>query len=189
MPKVTMQKHRQSIRLRTYDYASSGAYFVTICAAQKMHLFGEIVDAQMQLNEFGQIVHEEWQASAIIRKEIALDAFVIMPNHLHGILWIMTTDPSPVGATGGSPLHTLTTKPPKTPGPAKSSIGAMLAGFKSAVTKRINEARATPGVPVWQRNYYEHIVRNDTDLERIRTYIENNPAQWALDDLNTAVRA
>jgi putative transposase len=190
MHKVTMQKHPQSIRLKNHNYASSGAYFVTICAAQKMHLFREVNDAQMELNKSGKIVLESWNALPHHFSNTQIDQFIFMPNHVHGILWLNqrvrgTHSPFAVGAQHAAPLHGAPPRVNVEPG----SLGAVIRSFKSAVTKRINEARATPGVPVWPRNYYEHIVRNDTDLERIRTYIENNPAQWALDDLNTAVQA
>jgi putative transposase len=135
-------------------------------------LFGEIVDGQMLLNPYGHIVQEEWEKSAHIRNEIDLDAFVIMPNHIHGIFII--TDRSE-RATGRSPLQF---------GPARQSLGAFIGGFKSAVTKRINERRSSPRVSVWQRNYFEHVIRNEESLQRIREYIFNNPPRWEFDREN-----
>jgi REP element-mobilizing transposase RayT len=173
--------HRRSIRLQGYDYTQSGAYFVTLCTHQRDCLFATIsVDGELILNDVGRIVEEEWCRSAEIRKEIELDTFAVMPNHLHGIVVISRADV--VGATGRSPL------PPVRPGPASHSLGALIAGFKSATTKRINLLRKTPGQPVWQRNYYEHIVRNERDLNAIRIYIENNPMNWALDRENPAAK-
>jgi REP element-mobilizing transposase RayT len=163
--------HRRSIRLKGYDYTRAGAYFVTMVVKNRECLFGEVVAGEMRLNALGQIAAEEWERTPAIRAEIELDEWVVMPNHVHGIIVITANI---VGATGRSPL----------PGPAKRSLGAFVAGYKSAVTKRINEHRATPGVPVWQRNYYEHIVRNDEALHRIRRYIAENPLRWALDDEN-----
>ncbi|HIC92934.1 MAG TPA: hypothetical protein EYP09_01605 [Anaerolineae bacterium] len=99
-----------------------------------------------------------------------------MPNHLHGIVWIVADDNDIVGATGRSPL------PPR--GPTPKSLGSFIAGYKSAVTKRINEICGTPGNPVWQRNYYEHIIRNEQDLDAIRRYVWDNMAHWAEDPEN-----
>jgi putative transposase len=174
--------HRQSIRLKDYDYASAGAYFITLCTYQKQHLFGEIVAGEMVLNEVGKIVYEEWLRSKEIRKEIELDEFVIMPNHIHGIAWILPSDPLPpnVGARGPSPLHADT----HTAGAGKRSLGAFVGGFKSSCTKRINEKRATPSIPVWQRNYYERVVRKDKELNGVREYIHYNPTNWSTDEEN-----
>ncbi len=129
----------------------------------------------MRLNDWGRIVQDEWDKSAQIRKEIELDAFVIMPNHVHGIIAIA----EPVGrATGRSPLV----------GPGKRSVGAFVGGFKAAVTQRINGARGTPGVSVWQRNYFEHVIRNEDSLHRIRQYITDNPMRWEFDRENPAAQ-
>jgi putative transposase len=179
MPYDRKKHHRRSIRLPGHDYRSPGAYFVTICTHQGKLLFGEVVDDDVVLNEDGQIAHEEWQASEDIRREIELDAFVIMPNHIHCIVWIRETDDnsvvrvhSVVGAHGRAPLR------------APRSLGSFIAGYKAAVTARINHLRDTPGARVWQRNYYEHIIRNDASLNRIRAYIQHNPACWAEDSLH-----
>ena len=164
------EKHRRrSVRLKDYDYSQAGAYFVTICTHHSNCLFGDMVDSEMALNEYGKVVQEEWERSTNIRREIELDTFVVMPNHIHGFVAIAESN---VGATGRSPL-------PK--GPTPKSIGAMLAGFKSAVTRRINELRGTPYTPVWQRNYYEHVIRDEDDLNEIREYIVHNPLKWNLD--------
>jgi len=167
-----MQHHRRSIRLREYDYSQPGFYFITVCTAQRECLFGEIVDGEMVLNEYGQMVRDEWAKTASIRREITLDEYVIMPNHFHRILVI-------VDGRGDRPVARTETQS----GPMPRSIGAFVAGFKSAVTQRINTKRQTPRQPVWHRNYYEHIIRNDSELNGIREYIRNNPAQWELDDL------
>jgi REP element-mobilizing transposase RayT len=150
---------------------------VTICAHSQECLFGEIIDGEMRLNAYGEVVEEEWLRSAEIRSEIELDAFVVMPNHLHGIVIIMDhihlqSDPM-VGAHGRAPLR----REPR-------SLGSFIAGFKSAVTKRINSLRGTPGAPVWQRNYYEHIIRDEHDLACIREYIATNPLRWDQDTEN-----
>jgi len=173
---VPFKHNRRSIRLPNYNYASDGAYFVTICAHDRNCLFGEIANGQMDLNKNGEIVQTEWIQSAEIRAEIKLDLFVVMPNHFHGIVFLRGDGDFRRGDRPVAP----TTKH----GPQPKSIGALIAGFKSAVTKRINESRQTPGAIVWQRNYYEHITSNDDDLNRIREYIINNPAKWAEDEDN-----
>jgi REP element-mobilizing transposase RayT len=123
----------------------------------------------MALNDTGKIVANEWMKSGEIRDEIELGEWVVMPNHFHGIVMIRRGD-RPVALT--------------MPGPRPKSIGSLMSGFKSAVTKRINEIRNTPGVKLWQRNYYEHIIRNDDELNRIREYIANNPMKWEMDREN-----
>ena len=171
--KYNSDKHnRHSIRLKNYDYSQAGAYFVSICVQNRECVFGNIVDGEMHLNKWGEIIAEEWMRSSEIRKEIKLDEFVVMPNHIHGI--VMITEAS-VGATGRSPL-------PK--GPPAKSIGSFVAGFKSAATKRINEIRTNRGAPLWQRNYYEHVIRNEEELKQIREYITGNPIKWTEDDEN-----
>jgi putative transposase len=116
---------------------------------------------------------------------VLLDEFVVMPNHVHGIIVIMPTHA--VGATHASPLQNDDT-PTRPRGPQRQSVGSIVGSFKSAATKRINEQRGTPGAPVWQRDYFEHIIRNDESLNRIREYILNNPLQWALDRENPLAR-
>jgi len=174
--KQTLNRH--SIRLKEYDYGQPGAYFVTVCTHHRECLFGEIVEGKIVLNPFGKIVEEEWMISANIRREIELDEFVVMPNHMHGIIAIR--DHHPVGATGRSPLHRIhRTLFPK-------SLGSFVAGFKSSVTKRINELHGTPGQPVWQRDYFEHVIRNEIDLDETREYIQNNPLKWLEDENHPA---
>ena len=171
---------RRSIRVQGHDYTSSSAYFVTICTADRTCLFGEIADDTPDLSEIGMIVDEEWRRSPQVRRNMALDAYVVMPNHLHGILFID-------GATDGRRAsHRLA--PTKTgPRNPAGSLGAIIGQFKSAVTKRVSLLADAPAV-VWQRGYYEHIIRDDADLNRIRTYIANNPARWAEDPENPNVR-
>jgi putative transposase len=166
-------KHwRRSIRLKDYDYSQAGAYFITICTYNKECLFGKVVNGEMALNEYGKAVEREWLRTTEIRPNLELDEFIIMPNHMHGIVVIVESN---VGATGRSPL-------PK--GPTPKSMGAIVAGFKSSATKHINNLRSTPYKPVWQRNYYEHVIRNESDLSEIQEYIVNNPLKWDLDREN-----
>jgi REP element-mobilizing transposase RayT len=165
--------HRRSIRLRGYDYSQAGAYFVTVCTHNRECLFGEIVDGDMRMNGAGTIIRDEWSRTADMRSNVELDAFVVMPNHFHAIVFL-----SDESRRGDRPVA------PTPMGPTPRSIGAIMAGFKSAATKRINEMRGTPGRPVWQRNYYEHVIRNDDEMNRAREYIINNPAKSALDREN-----
>jgi putative transposase len=169
--------HRRSVRLNGYDYSQFGTYFLTLCSWNRDCLFGEIRAANMELSEYGRILAEEWQRSSTIRQEIELDKFVIMPNRIHGIVTIQD-----VGANGRSPETGRSAESPLQMN--QKSVSSFIAGFKSVVTKSINKIRSTPGRPVWQRNYYEHIIRNDEELDRIREYIMNNPLQWAEDENN-----
>ena len=178
-------RRRRSIRLQNYDYAQAGAYFVTTCTQNRTCLFGEIVDGTMILNSFGLTVFEEWTRTSQIRQEIELDVFQVMPNHIHGIIVITGNgagaSAAHVGAHGRAPLPH---KRPTGISRAPKSLGSIVAGFKSAATKQINLMRGTPSQPVWQRNYYERIIRNETELDTIRKYIVNNPLEWAQDELN-----
>jgi len=175
--------HRHSIRFKGYDYTQDGVYFVTICAWERECLFGDIADGIARLSEIGKIVREEWMRTPVLRSNVELDTFVVMPNHFHAIFGINNS----VGAHCVRP----NSQPPNgfekrahVSAPLRrqpDSVGSIIAGFKSAVTKRINEQRGTPKVPVWQRNYYEHVVRDDNDLAAIRQYIADNPAKWTDD--------
>ena len=175
------QHNRRSIRLRDYDYSSPGEYFITICTQNRECLFGEVVDGEMVLNDFGKIAYNEWNQTEKVRSNVELDVFVIMPNHMHAILGIVANiqelgQPT-VGAHGDTPLHDHKSK---FKSPSKT-VGAIVRGYKSTVTKQINQIRQTPGQKIWQRNYYEHIIRNEKSLNRIRDYILNNPASWEED--------
>jgi len=173
--KYNQAKHnRRSIRLKGYDYSQTGAYFVTICTKGRACLFGEIAGGKMVLNDAGRIAADEWTKTALIRDEIQLDEWVVMPNHFHGIVWIRQTDGTGDTVRRGD-------RPVAPTGPRPRSLGALMAGFKSAVTKRVNKLRQTPGEKLWQRNYWEHIIRNDDELNRIRQYIIDNPAKWEMD--------
>ncbi|MDD4901473.1 MAG: transposase [Patescibacteria group bacterium] len=164
--------NRKSVRLKNYDYSRIGMYFITVCAENRECLFGRIENEKMILNEMGRIVEREWLKTSEIRKEIYLDEYVIMPNHFHAIVFINNNGIgiSTVGANGRSPLRMR----PK-------SISSLMAGFKSSATSCINKFRHTPLVPIWQRNYYEHIIRNEISLDKIRNYIANNPGGWPND--------
>ena len=168
--------HRRSIRLKGYDYAQAGAYFITVVTCDRECLFGDVAESEMRLNDYGSIVQDEWTKSAVLRPRVMLDAFVVMPNHIHGIIALADDDGR--GTLQRAPTIERFGKP------TSDSIPTILRLFKSATTKRINEMRDTPGMPVWQRNYYEHIIRNESSLDRIRQYISDNPARWAIDREN-----
>ena len=171
--------HRRSIRLKDYDYAQPGGYFITIVTYHRDLLFGEIVNEEMQLNEFGRIADECWRAIPDHFPNVGLGTYIVMPNHVHGVIVIndgMATNSSPfVGARHASPLP-----PPR--GVKPKSIGAIVGSFKSAVTRRIGKEHNVTGI--WQRNYYEHVIRNHQDWDRIHRYIESNPSMWAEDEVN-----
>jgi len=154
------EHHRRSVRLRGYDYSFAGAYFVTICALDRRCLFGSVSGGQMKLSSFGLVVVEELNRLAGRFATVELDAWVVMPNHMHGFL-LIADDKSP-----------------------RPHLGEVVAYFKYQSTKRINLLRGTPGVRVWQRSYHDHIIRNDRSLDQLREYVEENPRRWELDRLH-----
>lgn len=173
--------HRRSIRLKGYDYSQSGLYFITMCTYKKEPLFGEIVNGIIDLNEYGKIVKNEWLKTSEMRPSVELDEFIIMPDHIHGII-VITDDGCGRGTMGQrwDTMHrALTDATTEQFGkPTSNTIPTIIRGFKAAVTKQINIIRNTPSVPVWQRNYYEHIIRNEESYIRISEYIKDNPLHW-----------
>jgi REP element-mobilizing transposase RayT len=167
---------RRSIRLKAFDYSEAGAYFVTVSTHQRQCLLGEVIDGRVQLTAWGGIVAKCWHAIQEHFPEVEPDAFVVMPNHVHGILIIAPTAPVAAGARHASPLRARGVQP--------KSLGAVIGSFKSSSPKDIRRLQADPEVGVWQRNYYEHVVRNEASLNRIREYIATNPARWELDREN-----
>ncbi|WP_317930125.1 transposase [Halioxenophilus sp. WMMB6] len=163
-----MPTARHSLRLPHYNYSQGGAYFITLCADQRRCLFGEVVNGEMALGHWGRVVAEQWLLSEQMRAEISLDYWVIMPNHFHGIVHIENGE-----ASEGTARTRLQAR----------SLGALVAGFKAAVTRQINQLGGTSGVKVWQRNYWERVVRDEQELTALREYIQNNPARWQLDKL------
>ncbi len=199
MPNYNPQKHhRRSIRLQGYDYSQEGLYFITICCQDRAHLFGEVVDGEMILNGAGLQAQKCWQDIPNHFPNAVLHEFIIMPNHIHGIIeFVGANNYSPNnespnqsrsnptspdnfnvnhremanwvnGAKGFSPLRS----------PSKT-IGSVVRGFKIGVTKWMRNN--TNVVHVWQRNYYDHIIRNELDYDRISEYIKNNPVLWKKD--------
>jgi REP element-mobilizing transposase RayT len=182
-------RNRRSIRLKEYDYSRAGYYYITICTHNREHLFGNIEHGTMRHNDSGTIALNEWTRTPEMRPNISLDAFVIMPNHLHGIIIIngVIGDDS---RNGDSFLRTGTMHraPMENPvyeqfgKPTSNTIPTIIRGFKAAVTKQVNIIRKTPGVPVWQRNYYEHIIKDEKSYYAITEYIKKNPFRWEEDD-------
>jgi REP element-mobilizing transposase RayT len=223
--------HYTSRRTDDWDYTRPAAYFVTICTQDRACLFGAVRRGRMHLNVVGRIVAEEWRRSETIRDRVHLDAFIVMPNHLHGIVvfadpdveaptcprgyrlfdgpWAenpsrksnpekapngVATDSSNESdimkaSTGGSTLGGKSgtrresgsedaAGDDRPTGPAPKSLGAFVAGFKSAATKRINGHRDTPDARVWQRNYHDRIIRTERHWRAARRYVRRNPAEW-----------
>jgi len=175
------QRNRRTIRLKEYDYSIPWWYYVTICTFDRKLLFGEIKKGKMILNDIGKIVDEEWMKTKEVRKNVDLDYHVIMPNHMHGIVIINSRGElnSPKEGKEGGRQYAPTNNKLKSP---SQTLGAIIRGFKSSVTKQIRELLGNPSIKIWQRNYYEHIIRNENDLHRIRIYIQNNPLKWELDE-------
>ena len=206
--------HRRSVRLKGYDYASPGWYYVTICTHDRNFLFGEIVESQMRPSRVGEIAQECWNEIPRHCPRATLDVSIVMPNHLHGIIVIGGETPS----EGTGTLRPAFTKSASSPGrdtpwlvpttvrreafgkPVPGSLATLLRLFKQAVTVQARAlARVCGGVPpefvgarhgvplqVWQENFYEHIIRNEKELNRIREYICNNPLRWLYDSENPA---
>jgi len=224
--------HRRSIRLQNYDYTQAGAYFVTICAHARDCLFGDVINGEMRLNEYGKTVEECWDDIARHFDDVELDSFTIMPNHVHGIIVFTNTvgagfprpdsklksndvdaetadkgaetadkgaetadkgaETADKGAetavkgaeTAVKGAETAVKGAETAPLRKRRTLGNVVAYFKYQSTKRLNLKRNTPAFAVWQRNYYEHIVRDEIDLNRIHEYIQCNPARWAEDENN-----
>ncbi len=208
---------RKPIRLHDFDYAEPNAYFVTICTRNRACLFGRIIDEVMHLNDFGRIASEMWKTIPAHFPNMVLDEWVVMPNHVHGIIFIVelsrrgivspqepctklrATHASPlprdsdrriqrppVGARHASPgtdadSHKL---PKINAAPRNGSIGVAVGSYKSAVTKHIGDVFGESDGSIWQRGFYDHVIRNRTALDRIRRYIAENPARWSRDPEN-----
>jgi len=194
--------HRRSVRLRGYDYRQGGAYFVTLCTYERECLFGEVAEGAMRENRYGEVARFCWSAIPGHFPQVSLGPFVVMPNHVHGVIMIEDdggrgtacrartdvtchahTDAACYAPTDKA-LQACTVEGARFGKPASGALGVIVGSFKSAVSKQINALRDTAGATVWQRNYYEHIIRNDEEWFAIGEYIANNPAQWAVDREN-----
>jgi len=170
-----MPGKRRSIRLEDYDYSQEGAYFVTICArgggcgkgkgasGSAKSVFGNIKNGEMTLNGMGRIINDSWKWLGEQYGGTETDEFTVMPNHLHGIICMNDT------RMGVNPIK-------------RKTLGRLIGAFKTVSTKQINAIRNTPGAGLWQRNFYEHVIRDEADLNRVREYIINNPAGWEKDE-------
>lgn len=165
-----VNQRRRSIRLKDWDYSGDAAYFVTVCTLNHEFLFGDIVKDEMQLNRMGEIAAECWCGIPNHFPNISLGSFVIMPNHVHGILCSMR-------AQRVAPLRQPSNVIPE-------SLGAVMRSFKGAVTKRIRMMPDARTTPIWQRNYHEHIIRDEAEMQTIHDYIEANPGRWNEDEEN-----
>lgn len=164
----------QSARLQTWDYKTDAAYFVTICTHDRLPLLGEIANGEVILSDAGRIVDEEWRRSADLRPGVLVDEFVVMPNHLHGIIILNRAAPSP----GAAPKKT-SQRDVSTARLIAGSLGAIVNQFKGSCTKRIRDTGST-GFG-WQPRFYDHIIRDEESLDHIRRYIAENPLKWELD--------
>lgn len=195
--------NRKSIRLKGYDYSQAGAYFVTICTKNRQCLFGEIVNGEMILNEYGIIAYDEWLKTPELRINVELDVFIVMPNHIHGIIVITdivkgvlhtpgdnVVTHMPGDATDISLMNDKKNVPDNIRDLCNTSlrspsqtVGAIVRGYKSSVTNKINESKHCKGFMVWHRNYHDRIIRNQQSYHNISEYIKNNPAKWNDDSL------
>jgi len=181
--------HRRSIRLKGYDYSQAGAYFVTICTQNRACLFGEVVDGEMRINEAGRMVQSVLDEMPTFYPGVEIDAFVVMPNHVHVIVVLVGATPCGRPTVGGQTQGRAQAQG-QAQGPAPTlSLPDVVHRFKTLTTKRYADGVKQLGWPpfpgrLWQRNYYEHIIRNEESLNRIRVYITNNPLQWDLDREN-----
>jgi REP element-mobilizing transposase RayT len=176
--------YRRSLRLKDYDYSQAGAYFVTVCTQNRACLFGEVAGDKISLNEVGQLAEALWRDLPTDFPTIALDTFIVMPNHIHGI--VVLPDRTAVGAALVAAREDDRARAATRAAPALSDV---VGAFKSLFAVRYIQGVKSHQWPpfnrrVWQRNYYEHVVRDETDLVRIRTYIDENPLRWQLDEEN-----
>ena len=171
---------RKRIHLKDFDYTLPSDYFVTICSHKKQSLFGWVENAEMQLSELGKIVETFWNEIPDHFPSVLLGAFVVMPNHIHGIVHIHE-------ASGSGTIYRATMEDEHTnyeafQKPVKGSVSTIVRTFKAAVTRAAGLQQST--LPIWQRNYYEHIIRNEKEFQEIESYILNNPLNWLKDEEN-----
>ena len=162
---------RKSMRLKGYDYSRPGAYFITIVSAARQHLFGNIQNGVVSLNRFGEFVQWHWQQIPAFHPHIQLDAFVVMPDHIHGIIILNDT-------VSGVVEKKLIHRSLKPNGTLPGSISQVIQNFKSVTTRKIRQLSEQRDMEVWQRNYYDHIIRNQDEWKKIHLYILANPEKW-----------
>ncbi len=179
---------RKSIRLENYNYSWAGYYFVTVVSHQRKNIFGKIGEGNVELFPAGMIVEEVRQEIPLHFPYVDVDAYVVMPNHFHGIIVIQDIVGDIVEAR-----HEVSRSPrqaePLPPEPTKiQPIGTIVGSFKSAVTKRVHDSGLYLQEKIWQRNYYEHVIHDECDYQKVHEYIEANPINWSLDEENTELR-
>jgi putative transposase len=167
-------ERKSSPRLKGFDYSQPGGYFVPICTAQRVCLFGEIIEGQMVLNPLGEIVLHAWMTLPTHYSHVKLDEIIVMPNHIHGIVMLLEDRRDRFRNLSLRGLHQQ----------KRHGLSEIIRGFKTWSARRINQIQNTPGTPVWQRSFYDHIIRDDDDLNRIRSYIIENPLTWNQDRNN-----
>jgi putative transposase len=165
---------RRSIRLNNYDYRESGAYFVTVCTWQRIPVLSRVSADGVRLSPAGRIVHRVWEELPDHFPHVSLDAFVVMPDHVHGIVLFGPALADRIDAEWQAGAGMGRSRPVVRAG----SLGAVMRSFKSAATRAINEARRQPGQPLWQRGYWDRVLRNDVELARARDYVADNPRRW-----------
>ncbi len=167
------ERNRKLPRLKGFDYTTNGAYFATICTANRENIFGEIRNDKMILNHLGKIVEKYWREIPNHFTDVKLDEFVVMPNHIHGIVWIENLAGTIGARVGNENFHSL-----QTPncGAKSRSLSSIVRGFKIGVTKW---ARQNSSIyPVWQKSFFDRVIRDEDELNRIREYIWQNPEKW-----------
>ena len=170
-------RRRKSLRLRQFDYTQAGAYFVTVCTRNRRCLFGNVVGGEMELNDFGRTADITWAAIPRHFSHAETPVWVVMPNHVHGIV-VLTRPPR------ATPAPSATHQQPT--GTARGSLATIVGSYKSAVSKQINRLRHGTGASVWQRSYFEHVIRDESSFATIWQYIADNPARWPDDPENPA---
>jgi REP-associated tyrosine transposase len=172
--------HRRSVRLSDWDYAGPGTYYVTICASERREIFGTISDGKVDLTDLGKVVRDEWLAIPDFRPQVRLDAFVVMPNHFHALLEILERGGGDQSGPGDQ--HSQIGRRQR----QRETLGLIVRRFKGAVVRRAAANGHGRDAAIWQRGFYESVVRHENDLGRIRQYIEDNPITWAKDEDNPA---
>ena len=170
------RRRRRALRLKDYDYSQAGAYFVTLCTHLRECIFGSVDRSILRLSDAGLVAKQIWNELPVHYPRVSLDAFIVMPNHVHGVIMFSDED----RFVPKEPME-------RTPQPGRVKMHALpeiVRAFKTFSARAINKHRHSEGESVWQRNYYEHVVRDEKDLNRIRQYIADNPARWSEDSNN-----
>jgi len=175
---------RRSIRLRHWDYASPGAYFVTVCTYEHKSLLGRVADVDVLLNAFGLAVRHCLCRIPDHFPQATIDEFVVMPNHVHTIVMLNELGHNASGQGAGSSTHTCAPTATGFGKPIPESLATIVRSVKSAATRKINALRGTPGGKVWQRGYYDRVIRDEDELDNIRRYMADNPRRWEHDREN-----